>query len=107
MLMALLAQVSATMLGFLLAALAILASIAGSRLVQNMKKTGHYSVLLKRFAINSLAFGIAMVSSIFVCLLNTRLTGGAIISSSIFVFSCFLLLDVGRRLWLVLEEVGR
>src|SRR5437899_2263891 len=42
------AQIAATMLGFVLAALAILLTIAGTRLLRNMQRTGHYGHLLSR-----------------------------------------------------------
>ena len=101
-LLSLLAQVSATMLGFLLAALAILASISGSRLIRNMQKTGHFKVLLHRFFLNTVAFGVAMVVAIAVSLLSVNLANGTAIATGIFVFACMLLCDVGWRFWLVL-----
>lgn len=105
-LLGLLAQVSATMLGFLLAAMAILASISGTRLIRNMQKTGHFSVLLHRFFVNTIAFGISMVIAIAASMLNVRIADGTILSTSIFFFSCLLLCDVGWRFWLVLTEIG-
>lgn len=106
-LLGLLAQVSATMLGFLLAALAILASISGSRLIRNMQKTGHFVVMLNRFFVNTIAFGFSMVASISASLLYARIGDGALIASGLFVFSCLLLCDVGWRFWLVLTELSQ
>lgn len=40
------ASIAATMLGFMLAALAVLASISNTTLVERMRKTGHYDDLL-------------------------------------------------------------
>lgn len=105
-LLSLLAQVSATMLGFLLAALAILASIAGTRLIRNMKKTGHYGVLLNRFFMNTIIFGVSMVVSVGAIMLNMRIAEGAILSLFLFTFACLLLCDVSWRFWLVLAEIG-
>ena len=106
-LLGLLAQVSATMLGFLLAAMAILASISGARLIRNMQKTGHFVVLLNCFFVNTIAFGASMVVAIAATMLNVRIADGAILSAGIFVFSCLLLCDVGWRFWLVLTEIGQ
>lgn len=106
-LLGLLAQVSATMLGFLLAAMAILASISGTRLIRNMQKTGHFVVLLNRFFVNTIAFGASMVVAIAASMLNARIADGAVFSAGMFVFSCLLLCDVGWRFWLVLTEIGQ
>jgi Na+/H+-translocating membrane pyrophosphatase len=59
------AQISATMLGFLIAALAVLASIAGMRLLRNMQRTGHYQNLLARLLICAAAFALLLGLSLF------------------------------------------
>lgn len=102
----LIAQISATMLGFLLAALAILASISGHRLLRNMQKTGHYQVLLERFLINTIAYGAAMMAAMAAFLFEKHLSISTLISSVIFVFSTLLLCDIGYRLWLVLRNLS-
>lgn len=58
------AGVAGTMLGFMIAALAILASIAGMRLLRNMQRTGHYHVLLGRLFITSVFFALLLVTSL-------------------------------------------
>lgn len=58
------AQIAATMMGFLLAALAVLASVANMRLVRNMQRTGHYSVLLARLFISATLFFLLMVVAV-------------------------------------------
>ncbi|MEN7430399.1 hypothetical protein VA599_06545 [Chromobacterium sp. TRC.1.1.SA] len=102
----LLAQVSVTMLGFLLAALAILASIAGHRLVRNMQKTGHYRVLLSCFFIDTVAYGFAAAVALVAYLANTHLILGTLLAMVSFLFASLLLLDVGWRFWLVLTHLG-
>lgn len=102
----LLAQVSATMLGFLLAALAILASISGQRLVRNMQKTGHYRVLLSRFFMDTVAYGIASLVSLLAYLTNSHLPHGTLLAILCFLFASLLLIDVGWRFWLVLAHLG-
>ncbi|HDY98753.1 MAG TPA: hypothetical protein ENH72_09700 [Pseudomonas sabulinigri] len=99
------AQISATMLGFLIAALSILASISGHRLLRNMQRTGHYRVLLRRFFINSAAFAAAMVAALVSAVLRDStpiLTYGAFF---FFVFATLLLVDIGYRLWLVMHNL--
>lgn len=102
----LLAQISATMLGFLLAALAILASIAGHRLLRNMQRTGHYQVLLKRFFVNTVAFGMATFVALLAYLSNTYIHQATLGASIVFLFSALLLVDVGWRFWLVLSSLS-
>lgn len=100
-------QISATMLGFLIAALSILASISGHRLLRNMQKTGHYRVLLRRLFWNSGAYGLAMVLAFMAVLLNgewfkpmslAALTG--------FTYATLFLIDIGWRFWLVLINIS-
>lgn len=58
------AGVAGTMLGFMIAALAILASIAGMRLLRNMQRTGHYQVLLARLFVASGFFALLLASAL-------------------------------------------
>lgn len=102
----LLAQVSATMLGFLLAALAILASISGHRLVRNMQKTGHFQVLLTRFFVDTVAYGVSAGVALVAYLANTHLMHGTLLAMMFFLFASLLLIDVGWRFWLVLSHLG-
>lgn len=101
-----LAQLSGTMLGFVLAALAILTTLGNTTLVANMQRTGHFSVLLRRMFGSVLAFGLVTVAGsilLFVPSLEIKwiypLIGTAI-------FSVILLADVCRKLWLVLENLS-
>lgn len=102
----LVAQIAATMLGFLLTALSILASISGHRLLVNMQKTGHFHVLLTRFFLNCVAFALAGIVALAGYLLKTHLAFAGQVSTVIFFFSFLLLCDVGWRFWLVLTELG-
>lgn len=100
------AAIAATMLGFLLAALAILASIAGQRLVRNMQRTGHYSKLLKLFFWNTAAYFLTlMISSSAVVLPAAAVPILFIATCSAFVFSSLMLIDIGYRFWLVLSNL--
>lgn len=100
-----LSQLSGTMLGFVLAALAILTTLGNATLVSNMQQTGHFAMLLKRMFGSVVAFGLVTVLGavlLFVPVLDIDwlypLIGTAI-------FSVILLADVCRKLWLVLENL--
>lgn len=66
------ATISATLLGFLIAALSILVSVGDKTLVANMKRTGHYKVLMDNLfwtaAWLSLAMILALATLFFSCL---------------------------------------
>lgn len=59
-----LAQVAGTMLGFMLAALAVVASINHTHLVKMMRKTGHYRSLLVTLFSGALVFLVCAVMSL-------------------------------------------
>lgn len=93
------------MLGFMLAALAVLASINHTHLIKMMRQYGHYDDLLMTMMIGCLLFmacaifGFAMVFGLpsnakLLCLL-IGLHVSALVS----------LIDVGRKLWLVLSNL--
>ena len=103
----LIAQISATMLGFLLAALAILASISGHRLVRNMQKTGHYRVLLHRFFVNVIAYGWATAVALVAYMVRTNLVCATLLALLAFLYASLLLIDLGWRFWLVLTHLGQ
>jgi uncharacterized membrane protein len=100
------AQISATMLGFLIAALSILASISGSRLLRNLRKTGHYQVLLRCFFLDAFAFGASMLASFGALLSTQNFPWPYLISFGVFIFACLLLLDVAWKLWIVLNNLS-
>lgn len=102
---AIFAQISATMLGFLIAALSILASISGHRLLRNMQKTGHYRVLLKGFFVNSTAYAVAMLASFVPLIFKPLFPFAPLVSLVTFTFATVLLVDIGRKLWLVLHNL--
>lgn len=99
------ASMSTTMLGFLMAALAVLASINHTHLVKMMKQYGHYEDLLSTMVIGcvlflacavlgyTLLFGVALKPEISICIVALHVA--ALIS----------LIDVGRKLWLVLANL--
>jgi hypothetical protein len=99
------AQIGATMLGLVLAALAVLASIANSRLVKNMRKTGHYQVLLRRMFVALIAFGTSTIAGAVVIFLPVIKAEHAYLLIGIEVFAALLLADISRKFWLVLHHL--
>lgn len=101
-----LAQLSGTMLGFVLAALAILTTLGNTTLVANMQQTGHFSMLLKRMFGSVVAFGFVTVvgaALLFVPTIDIKWMYSLI---GIAIFSILLLADVCRKLWVVLENLS-
>ena len=101
-----LASIGSTMLGFLLAALAIIASINHTHLVKMMRTTGHYQDLLKTIFTGCIAFvliifagGVWLFSSKSPPDWSVALVLG--LHASAFVS----LIDIGRKFWLVLRNL--
>jgi hypothetical protein len=59
-----LAQVAVTMLGFMMAVLAILASIANTKLIRNMQRSGHFHNMLTRIFACSLSFAAVTLAAL-------------------------------------------
>lgn len=96
------AQIAATMMGFLLAALAILASIANMRLLRNMQRTGHYQVLLGRMLISAAYFFIGLVFYMTVLVIPEQISHPIPIGSGFLIASCYALLDATVKFSVVL-----
>jgi hypothetical protein len=100
------ASVSGGLLGFMLAALAVVASISGTHLLAMMRKTGHYRSLLA-----TLFLGAAWL---LVCLLlSLALLFGwqptpliTVAFTSVLGAVLAMLLDTGRKFWLVLTNLA-
>lgn len=100
------AQVSATMLGFLIAALSVLASISGQKMIRNMQRTGHFRVLLRHLFWNSGAFGLTLALSLAgIFHKGDFFNGLALVSIWGAVYSNTLLVDILYRFWLVLSNL--
>lgn len=101
------AQIAATMLGFLIAAMSILASISGHRLLRNMQRTGHYRTLLQRLFWNAGAYGVAMVVAVGAVVMKGDLFEVfALFTLACFAFATMLLVDIAWRFWLVLSSLS-
>ena len=99
------AQIGSTMLGFMLAALAVVASISGSKLVQVMVKTGHYHDMLQEMFLSSVLF---LVCTLMSCTLLLTSFGGETFLAALVglhVAALSSLLRVGKMLWLVLMNL--
>lgn len=100
------ASISTTMLGFLLAALAVLASISHTHLLGVMREQGHYRDLLNTMLVGFVFFLMCAVEG-FSVLFGVNLTPGlgcALVGTHIAAFVS--LFDIGRKLWLVLRNLG-
>lgn len=93
-----LAQISATMLGFMMAVLAILASISNSLLVRNMQRSGHFHAMLVRIFVDNLGFAAVTVISFVIAFRPDWMTvlapfvfGFLIFSSALFASSLVML----------------
>ncbi|MBK5072220.1 hypothetical protein I2492_04215 [Budviciaceae bacterium CWB-B4] len=100
------AQISATLLGFLIATLSILSAIADKPLMLKMKQTGHYKVLLKKIFTISIWYTL----SVFVGCWTVISPAGFLYVSSLaclffFLSSILMLTDIGWRFWLVLNHI--
>jgi predicted lysophospholipase L1 biosynthesis ABC-type transport system permease subunit len=101
-----LAQVAGTMLGFMLAALAVVASITDTDLLRRMRETGHYDALLQNLFANSLLFlGCAILSLLM--LLGVHLSNWWFaVLFGLHVAAAIMLFVVGWQFWLTLRNVN-
>jgi len=101
-----LAQVAGTMLGFMLAALAVVASITDTELLKRMRATGHYNALLQNlFTGAALFLGCAILSLL--ALLGVPLPAWTM--STLFglqIAALIFLFIVGWQFWLTLRNVN-
>lgn len=101
------ASIAVTMLGFMLAALAVLASINHTQLVAMMRKTGHYADLLATLFVGCFFF---LACSVFgyALLFGAAATSGLLsLGAALHVGALVTILDVGRKFWLVLANLSR
>lgn len=99
------AQIGCTMLGFVLAAVAILTTVANTRLVRNMQRTGHFKVLITRMFGSVASFGVATLAGIMFLFLPQAKSVYAYPLIALIFFSSLLLLDVLQKFWTVLHHL--
>jgi drug/metabolite transporter (DMT)-like permease len=99
--------VASTMLGFMVAALAILTAVVDRRLVINLRKTGHYQRLLREIYCACVGFLCTLVMAL-LCLF---IQGGSLhasiaIASSALAVALVLLVSSGRKFARVMEYLA-
>lgn len=99
-------QVSASMMGFMLAALAILISIVDKPLVQNLQKSGHYKDLLNTLFIASVIFAAIFVLSSVVLIAPVAVPHWKTVLLGLLFSGTFVLLQTGWKFWLVLSNLS-
>lgn len=100
-----LAQISATMLGFMMAVLAILASISNTRLIRNMQRSGHYHVMLKMIFINNLGFTLLTFIAFLISLRPDKLLILSAPTFCIATFSAITFAGTLVMLWQTLRNI--
>lgn len=99
------ASIASTMLGFMFAALAILVSVNHANLIKEMKARGHYSDLLLTMA-TGCAFFIACAVCGYALLFGAERPAWFLsIVVGLHTGAAVSVLDVGRKLWLVLSNL--
>jgi heme/copper-type cytochrome/quinol oxidase subunit 2 len=58
------AQIGATMMGFVLALVGILASLSSARIIRNMQRSGHFNVLLALLLITAFVYGLLTICGV-------------------------------------------
>lgn len=99
------ASVGATMLGFMLASLAVLASINHTHLVIMMRKTGHYADLLATILYACIVFFLCTIVGFVLVFGYVPEAWFRAVAVALHVAAAASLIDVGRKFWLVLGHL--
>lgn len=100
------ASVAVTMLGFTLAMLAILVSVADRRLIRNMGRTGHYKLLLQGLYWSAAYYAATMlISLVTLFFTDTYLRVSIAISSGSMIGATICLASMSYKLWRVLNAL--
>ncbi|MCV2444777.1 hypothetical protein ACG907_02775 [Acinetobacter bereziniae] len=102
----LICSISGTILGFLLTAVAMLTAIMDRKLVENMRKTGHYKVFIVDCFVNCFVFLITIILGI-TCLftINPNLSYIFYLMILFAMTALFMLVEQGRRFLLIFTKV--
>lgn len=102
----LISSISGTILGFLLTAVAMLAAVMDRKLVENMRKTGHYRVFIVDCFINCLLLLCAMIFGIVTLFtVNPYLSYVFYIMIFFSVTATFFLITQGHRFLLIFTRI--
>lgn len=97
------ASISATLLGFIIAALSILASLMDRTLLKNMNKTGHFSVLLDELRVAAEFFLLVVVVSLISLFLPSPvLQAGIAVSAGAMSCGVLVLVKAGWKFFRVI-----
>ncbi|RKO76177.1 hypothetical protein C5E00_04965 [Pectobacterium parmentieri] len=106
-LMTTLASVFATLLGFIITAVALLVSLLDKPLLRNMQKTGHYRRLMTDAFDTCLMLLILVLTCLIGLMLHTKFQGLAItVLIGIVTTSVMCLLRTGRRLFNIIKVLS-
>lgn len=100
-----LSSVAATMLGFMLAALSILASISGLDFVKNLMSSGHYQDLLRNLFIGCLEILILLIMSLVLLFGSTFGSYATTFYLSLLIACLILLVELGFKFWMLLKSI--
>ena len=64
------AGLSGTLMGFIISSMSLLIGLSSNRVINNLKKTGHYPVLMSNFLVTGVSFFLSMIFSVISSFLN-------------------------------------
>jgi hypothetical protein len=99
------AQIGATMMGFMLTALAILASISDKPLLKNMRTQGHYDDILNQLTIAAVLYFFIFIVPLIVISIGDIEIGWRYILLALLVCAVIVTLQIVFKLWVVLRNV--
>ncbi len=99
------AKISGTLLGFTITGLSIMVAFSGAAIINNLKKTGHFSDLTNALYIAATGFLISMITSIVSYFYMNMYFWVA--NMAVFVFSVRALIGAGRKFYLVIMLLGK
>lgn len=100
------ASLGATMLGFMLAALAVLASINHLQLVSAMRRTGHYKDLLATLFLGCVFMLLCLVGGLLLLFGQHATAAWVSVLAGLHVGALVSTVDIGRKFWLVLANIN-
>jgi hypothetical protein len=104
--MSTISQIGATMMGFMLTALAILASISDKPLVKNMKVQGHYDDILNHLMIAALFYLSAFIISLIALSFNATAINWKYFLLAILVGAIVATIQIIYKLKMILHNIN-
>ena len=100
-----LAGLSGTLMGFVISSMSLLIGLSSNRVINNLKKTGHYSKIMSNFLGTGVFFFLSMIFSIISSFWNNLYLWK--IDFMLFSASIILLIITGNRFRKMLSVVNR